>query len=655
MSNRPLALLVVAVAGAATLALANTSNDRTPSGVAPPPAVAPPPQALPPTAKATAPPAVADLPVCSVDAPTAVADAADPRIRAAAQRGLDFVSASMVAWQDNHQCYGCHVQGVTMTAMAVGKDSQYAIDDKHLKAAIDGLTIIKDGSRSPHGLGHNGGHYKSASKSLGGMAFARFDQLVGRSLAEDLLATAQELLEIQGDDGAIINDYTHAPVAVGPIQDTVLAMQTWNQAYARSADVRWVTAVGKAEDWLRKQALPWTDSPPAQLQLLNYAILGLVASESTSGEGLIRSLTAELVARQHEDGGWGLQASGASSAYATGQALYVLRTLGRDDTDPVVTRGTDYLISHQQVGGGWGSGGAERAEAMWAVLGLVSVDVLSLEVTGISEGMHVDDAVALTARAIDNTGGTPTQVEFAVDDVVIDRECGDALSHSWQTATLAPGPHVVDVTATSSTGETARRRYTVYAGPVYLTRLGTAWDDGGTRITARDIAPEGTEHSVRLTVEGVGGAAVYTSTIPGRQGPIGFWWNGKTDAGSTAKGKRFDAKLEYLDPAGTVLQVERIDFVHETLHAQREQYGQIQGQLALDGAEGANTRVELLDALGNVVGSTLTTRSGSYRFRNVDAGKYKVRVAKDGWGDAEQEVEAAPAEESKADLDLRAR
>ena len=463
MSHRP-ALLFVVLLGAATVALANAVTERTEP---PPPPAASSPFASPaPILVATPSTVTAVLPTCDVG-PSAVATQVteDPRIRGAAQKGLDFVSRSMVAWQDQNQCYGCHVQGVTMTAMAVGVKRQYDIDPRHLQAAIDGLTILKDGSRSPTGLGHNGGNYKSASKSLGGMAFARYDELVGGALAEDLLATAQQLLEIQQEDGAIANDYTSAPVAVGPIQDTVLAMQTWNQAYARSADARWLTAVAKAEGWLRAQALPWTDSPPAQTQFINYAVLGLLASSSTSTEGLINSLSAELIRRQNPDGGWPLQADGASGAYGTGQTLYTLRMLGRGDTDPVVARGTEWLIGGQRTDGGWGSGGSERAEAMWAVLGLVSVDVLSLEVAGLTEGMHVDGPIDLRARAIDNTGGTPTQVELSVDDVALQRACGDELTHQWLTRTLPPGPHVVDVTATSSTGESARRRFTVYAGP----------------------------------------------------------------------------------------------------------------------------------------------------------------------------------------------
>src|SRR5687767_15026040 len=34
----------------------------------------------------------------------------NPRARAAAQRGLDFLAANTKAWQKQHGCYGCHVQ-----------------------------------------------------------------------------------------------------------------------------------------------------------------------------------------------------------------------------------------------------------------------------------------------------------------------------------------------------------------------------------------------------------------------------------------------------------------------------------------------------------------------------------------------------------------
>ena len=46
-----------------------------------------------------------------------------------------------------------------------------------------------------------------------------------------------------------------------------------------------------------------------------------------------------------------------------------------------------------------------------------------------------------------------------------------------------------------------------------------------------------------------------------------------------------------------------------------------------------------------------STAQGNYRFKNVDAGKYKVRARKDGWATQEAPVMAAPASTpAKADM-----
>ena len=62
----------------------------------------------------------------------------------------------------------------------------------------------------------------------------------------------------------------------------------------------------------------------------------------------------------------------------------------------------------------------------------------------------------------------------------------------------------------------------------------------------------------------------------------------------------------------------------------------------------ANTEVELVDKLGNVVQRTTTTRSGQYRFQNIDDGKYKVRVKKKGFKAWEADLDAPKAAEAAA-------
>jgi hypothetical protein len=97
-----------------------------------------------------------------------------------------------------------------------------------------------------------------------------------------------------------------------------------------------------------------------------------------------------------------------------------------------------------------------------------------------------------------------------------------------------------------------------------------------------------------------------------------------------------------------------VPFVRGTEASQRANYGEVQGQLALpDGAAAANAPVELVDDDGNVMQKTRTTASGQYRFKGVDAGKYKLRVAKKGFEKLEAPVSTAKAVESKQDLKLK--
>jgi hypothetical protein len=54
-----------------------------------------------------------------------------------------------------------------------------------------------------------------------------------------------------------------------------------------------------------------------------------------------------------------------------------------------------------------------------------------------------------------------------------------------------------------------------------------------------------------------------------------------------------------------------------------------------------------------VIQSVRSTSEGQYRFKNVDAGKYKVRVRKDGFAPVEQDVAAAKGAEAAADVSIK--
>jgi hypothetical protein len=80
----------------------------------------------------------------------------------------------------------------------------------------------------------------ATSRAFGGAAFARYDRTEDGALRDDLLAVATQLIEHQNPDGSVRNDDTRFPVVQGPLQATTQALQTWHQAYSRSADERWL-------------------------------------------------------------------------------------------------------------------------------------------------------------------------------------------------------------------------------------------------------------------------------------------------------------------------------------------------------------------------------------------------------------------------------
>ncbi len=85
----------------------------------------------------------------------------------------------------------------------------------------------------------------------------------------------------------------------------------------------------------------------------------------------------------------------------------------------------------------------------------------------------------------------------------------------------------------------------------------------------------------------------------------------------------------------------------------KEQFAEVSGKLDLKDRGAANTSVDLVDEEGRVVQQVWTTRDGNYRFQNVDAGKYKVRVNKKGFQREEIDIDAVKGAEAKSDVQLK--
>jgi carboxypeptidase family protein/Big-like domain-containing protein len=583
----------------------------------------------------------------------ATAAPGNPAARHAAQRGLGYLAKASNQWTAEHNCFGCHVQAVTLEALSVGKHHQYDVTPKDLATMVKALELGVTA----------GGH--TTGVAFEGQAWARYDEWIDAQHTSDLLRYAEELKNLQVEDGSIPDDDARLPVTGGVMHTTYQAMQTWRQAYARTANDRWLPPMRRAERYLARRADALASQKDAYLQDLDFALLGLVAAGVGPAEAPSMKMQKALLGRQHQDGGWGLEAD-KSDALATGQALYALKRAGHSDAEGAVQRGTKWLAEHQGQDGAWrtvrsGQGGAEKGEGMWAVLGLVSMDVMSVAVKGLTDGTHVGDQMTVDVEARDNGTAPVDRVELLVDDLPVARQCGASLHHVWSTATLSEGKHVVDVTATNVKGQVSRRRYELYAGNTWLTEVGARFDEQHlvSEIAFRNLLDGAGKVELDVMAvdpkDGTPGKKVFTTEQKAAPGAMTFTWNGVGTDGKPQPRARYVAELSLKDASGKVLQHERALFFHDAESAQRRQYGEVEGQLSMTGGTGtsANTRVDLVDNKGKVVQSVRSTAQGNYRFKNVDAGKYKVRVSKEGFASQESAVETAPATApAKADMHL---
>ncbi|MBI5496013.1 MAG: carboxypeptidase regulatory-like domain-containing protein [Deltaproteobacteria bacterium] len=591
---------------------------------------------------------------CATPAVTAAAsDTTDARTRESAQKGVDFLARATSAWAAEHRCFGCHVQAVTLEALSVATDRQYRVPAAEFAAIRNSILHHDGGARGPNGIYHGG--YPRTARTFGGAALAKYDQYVGIDLKDDLVRVGRQLLAYQRDDGAVVGDHEGRPVTTGVMQATYQAMQTWRQLYARTADTAWLAPTQKAERWVQGTARGWDALQGAvYLQDINYALLGLRAAGVSRAEETADRLIRFLLAQQNTDGGWGFS-QGSSDAFATGQTVYALRLAGLGDGERAVTRGARWLVDHQQADGGWGAGGSGKAEAMWALLGLVGVDVMSVNVAGLLDGTRLTGTQALTVTAQDNRQGAVTRLELFVDDVKVAEACGNTLAHALDARALKEGRHIVDAVAHNREGRQARRRLELFTGDVFLSQLGSRFDGGATHVTLRGLAaPQGAELVLRVLAADTSARELFTARQPAQQGAMEFAWSGQDARGGSAPRGRYLAEVSFRDRTGRTLQRETLPFFHDVEEAARAQTAEVAGQLSVRGAApAANTRVELVDDAGKVVQATTTTEAGQYRFKNVTDGKYKVRVKKDGFADAEQDIKAERAQESNASMSLK--
>lgn len=258
--------------------------------------------------------------------------------RAAVERSLPLlreVSGQMLA---RGGCMACHAQPLTAIAVNLARARGWTTASSETDAN-QALTQLGAGSAALMQLREAGGLpdaplYLALLLAADGTAPSRATD----GLTHYLAAKQRDNGSWDGIGGS------RAPMQDGNFSRTALSIRAFT-AYATPARAaEYDERVRRAAAYLKSQAPQSTEDRVMQLLGLHWA---------DAEPRLRQTRTRELLALQREDGGWGQTPYLPSDAYATGQALYTLRTLGVPGSDPGLQRGAAFLVRTQQPDGSW--------------------------------------------------------------------------------------------------------------------------------------------------------------------------------------------------------------------------------------------------------------------------------------------------------------
>lgn len=264
-------------------------------------------------------------------------------LRAAIQKSIALLQHSSDVFLENRRsCVSCHHQNLPGVAMGWARDRGFSLDedsaDRMLVRQMDSWAGRLEAAHEmdqpypapPQFLGYG----LWGASALGLSADATTDGVV------------RYLAATQRPDGRWNTaNITRPPLGGQSIQSTALAMRSL-QLYplpSRRDEMR--ARVERAKQWL-------ADSKPDTHEERIYKLLGL-AWAGVPPAGMSDDLQT-LRAAQRPDGGWAQLPNLESDAWATGESLVALRIAGgMPPTDPVFSKGTDYLLRTQFDDGSW--------------------------------------------------------------------------------------------------------------------------------------------------------------------------------------------------------------------------------------------------------------------------------------------------------------
>lgn len=318
----------------------------------------------------------------------AIPEATPALARRAVERAIGYLQTESASWLKTRKCAACHHVPMPLWALSEADGRGYTIDKKFLTETIESLLGNKEkllGSKifpnpadppdpRPQGRGLNMGlpFLAIAARSLPSLHEGQ---------KQSLQLITEEILKKQQADGSweFFASLRRPPINESQTTDVawiILALQGEPEPNAPEAQR---AALANAVRWLEA-------AKPADLHQ-DKVMKALLGARSGKPREAMRSDIDELLALQRADGGWSQTVpEPKSDAFATGQTLYALSSIGDTADRPEIRRAISFLVATQSPDGSWpmvsrsspnGEPGSAKlltpitcAASSWAVLGL---------------------------------------------------------------------------------------------------------------------------------------------------------------------------------------------------------------------------------------------------------------------------------------------
>jgi len=260
-----------------------------------------------------------------------------PTLRTAVERSLALLQRTDRQFMTKSGCRSCHNQALPAMAVNLARKKGFRFDDAIARAQFSSVqaSLASQKSKALQMMDPDGGSPQSSSYML----------LAYDIPADDTIAAfVRNIAARQLPDGRWRPDGLRPPME-NDVSTTALAIRGMQRYAIPHREARYRRQIDRASTWLARFEPRFTEERVFQLLAFTWM---------HSDQQLLRKRASELLAEQHEDGGWSQLPSLESDAYATGQTLYALEQSGfLQGTDAAYRRGVDFLLQTQAADGSW--------------------------------------------------------------------------------------------------------------------------------------------------------------------------------------------------------------------------------------------------------------------------------------------------------------